>query len=131
MDDKLITLDRIICLAIYLIFILTNRHTFLRIIYTGLFASNVFSIIKNKSTIKLKSILLLIFNYLVSYFLIKDPNPFYYLISFWIPMPNFFRAIFIIIFISYFFNNHLFKVEGDNGEDKSELKEESKEHKRR
>ena len=128
MDDKLITLDRIICLAIYLIFILTNRHTFLRIIYTGLFASNVFSIIKNKSTIKLKSILLLIFNYLVSYFLIKDPNPFYYLISFWIPMPNFFRAIFIIIFISYFFNNHLFKVEGDNGEDKSELKEESKEN---
>ena len=125
MDDNLITLDRILFIAIYLIFILTNRHTFFRIIYTGLFASNVFYIIKNKYSVKLKSIILCALIYFISYFFIKDPNPFYYLITFWIPMPNFFRAIFIIIFITYFFNNHLFKVEDDN---KSTLPEYTKEN---
>ena len=125
MDDNLITLDRILFIAIYLIFILTNRHTFFRIIYTGLFASNVFYIIKNKSSVKLKSIILCALIYFISYFFIKDPNPFYYLITFWIPMPNFFRAIFIIIFITYFFNNYLFKVEDDN---KNNLPEYTKEN---
>ena len=125
MDDNLITLDRILFIAIYLIFILTNRHTFFRIIYTGLFASNVFYIIKNKYSVKLKSIILCALIYFISYFFIKDPNPFYYLITFWIPMPNFFRAIFIIIFITYFFNNHLFKVEDDNKSNLPEYTEEN------
>ncbi len=125
MDDNFITLDRILFIAIYLIFILTNRHTFFRIIYTGLFASNVFYIIKNKYSVKLKSIILCALIYFISYFFIKDPNPFYYLITFWIPMPNFFRAIFIIIFITYFFNNYLFKVEDDN---KNNLPEYTKEN---
>ena len=116
MDEGTITLDRIIVIGIYLLFLLTNRHIFFNCIYTGLFAFNVYLIIKNKYSIKLKSLILYAFIYLFSYFFIKDPNPFYYLLTFYLPMPNFFRAIFIIIFISYFFNNHIFKEDINNKE---------------
>ena len=114
MDDKIITLDRIIFIAIYILFMLTNRHTFFNCIFTGIFAYNAFYIIKNKFRIKLKNIILIIFIHFFCYFFIKDPNPFYYLLTFYLPMPNFFRAIFIIMFVSYFFNNHIFKKKENN-----------------
>ena len=130
MDDKIITIDRIIVVIIYFLFILTNRHTFFRCIYTGLFFFNAYSIIKNKFNIKFKSFIQYIFIYLISYFLIKDPNPFYYLITFYLPMPNFFRAIFIIIFITYFnnciinSNNNNIKLEYKENNDKNKNEQE-------
>jgi len=133
MDDKIITIDRIIVVIIYFLFILTNRHTFFRCIYTGLFFFNAYSIIKNKFNIKFKSFIQYIFIYLISYFLIKDPNPFYYLITFYLPMPNFFRAIFIIIFITYFnnciinSNNNNIKLEYKENNDKNKNEQEKKE----
>ena len=123
MDESVITLDRIIVFAIYLLFLLTNRHTFFNCIYTGLFASNAYLIIKNKYSIKLKSLILYALIYFISYFFIKDPNPFYYLLTFYLPMPNFFRAIFIIMFVSYFFNNHIFKEDVNNKEISEKIKE--------
>ena len=132
MDDKIITIDRIIVVIIYFLFILTNRHTFFRCIYTGLFFFNAYSIIKNKFNIKFKSFIQYIFIYLISYFLIKDPNPFYYLITFYLPMPNFFRAIFIIIFITYFnnciinSNNNNIKLEYKENNDKNKNEQEEK-----
>ena len=133
-DDKIITIDRIIVVIIYFLFILTNRHTFFRCIYTGLFFFNAYSIIKNKFNIKFKSFIQYIFIYLISYFLIKDPNPFYYLITFYLPMPNFFRAIFIIIFITYFnnciinSNNNNIKLEYKENNDKNKNEHENKEN---
>ena len=123
MVESMITLDRIIVFAIYLLFLLTNRHTFFNCIYTGLFASNAYLIIKNKYSIKLKSLILYALIYFISYFFIKDPNPFYYLLTFYLPMPNFFRAIFIIMFVSYFFNNHIFKEDVNNKEISEKIKE--------
>ena len=114
MADTIITLDRIIFISLYILFMLTNRHTFFNCLFTGIFAYNIFSLIKNKFRIKLKYIILIIFIHLFCYFFIKDPNPFYYLLTFYLPMPNFFRAIFIIMFVSYFFNNHIFKKEDDS-----------------
>ena len=116
MGDNTITLDRILFIAIYLLFMLTNRHTFFNCIFTGIFAYNAFYLIKNKFKIKLKNIILIIFIHFFCYFFIKDPNPFYYLLTFYLPMPNFFRAIFIIMFVTYFFNNNIFKKEEINEE---------------
>ena len=116
MGDNTITLDRILFIAIYLLFMLTNRHTFFNCIFTGIFAYNAFYLIKNKFKIKLKNIILIIFIHFFCYFFIKDPNPFYYLLTFYLPMPNFFRAIFIIMFVTYFFNNHIFKKDENNEE---------------
>ena len=116
MGDNTITLDRILFIAIYLLFMLTNRHTFFNCIFTGIFAYNAFYLIKNKFKIKLKNIILIIFIHFFCYFFIKDPNPFYYLLTFYLPMPNFFRPIFIIMFVTYFFNNHIFKKDENNEE---------------
>jgi hypothetical protein len=56
-----------------------------------------------------------------------DPNPFYYLVTFYLPLPNFFRAIFIVIFITYFFNNHI--LESKKAENKTDNKEENNSNK--
>ena len=113
-DENKIIFDRILVIYIYTAFLLTNRHTFFKIIYSGLLLYNSYIIFKNRANIKLKSIILCTFLYFISYFLIMDPNPFYYLVTFYLPMPNFFRGIFIIIFITYFVNNHIFKENDDN-----------------
>ena len=49
----------------------------------------------------IKSILIWIVHFLFSYFVICDPNPLYYLFTFYLPFYNFFRVIFICLFHSY------------------------------
>ena len=128
--------DKIILIIIYIFFLFTNRHTFFKIIYTGLLLSNLYSIFKRKVKFNLKSLFQFFFIYFTSYFLIKDPNPFYYLVTFYLPMANLFRAIFIIIFITYFFNNFIIKdndtnkkIEKINTKEEGDKKETNKEDK--
>lgn len=52
----------------------------------------------------IKDILKLILAYIFSYFLICDPNPFYYFLTFYLPFQNFFRMIFVIIIVTYYIN---------------------------
>ena len=122
MDDKIVTF------IIYILFISTNRHAFFKCIYTGLFISNIYKLFTNKFKIKITSFFFYILTYVISYFLIMDPNPFYYLITFYLPLPNFFRAILIIIFITYFFNNHI--LESKKAENKTDNKEENNTNKK-
>jgi phosphopantothenoylcysteine synthetase/decarboxylase len=81
---------------------------------------------KNKFNIKLKQLIIYILSYLASYYLIKDPNPFYYLFTFYLPMPNYFRAIFIIIFNTYIFNKYIIKLDTPKKIAQEEKKEEEK-----
>ena len=103
--------DRIILIIIYIFFLFTNRHNFFRIIYTCLLMINMYYLGKNRFNIKLKQWIIYILSYVSSYYLIKDPNPFYYLLTFYLPLPNFFRAVFIIMFISYIFNKYIIVLE--------------------
>jgi len=103
--------DRIALIIIYIFFLFTNRHNFFRIIYTCLLMINMYYLGKNRFNIKLKQWIIYILSYVSSYYLIKDPNPFYYLLTFYLPLPNFFRAVFIIIFISFIFNKYIIVLE--------------------
>ena len=103
--------DRITLIIIYIFFLFTNRHNFFRIIYTCLLMINMYYLGKNRFNIKLKQWIIYILSYVSSYYLIKDPNPFYYLLTFYLPLPNFFRAVFIIMFISYIFNKYIIALE--------------------
>ena len=103
--------DRIALIIIYIFFLFTNRHNFFRIIYTCLLMINLYYLGKNRFNIKLKQWIIYILSYVSSYYLIKDPNPFYYLLTFYLPLPNFFRAVFIIMFISYIFNKYIIILE--------------------
>ena len=103
--------DRITLIIIYIFFLFTNRHNFFRIIYTCLLMINMYYLGKNRFNIKLKQWIIYILSYVSSYYLIKDPNPFYYLLTFYLPLPNFFRAVFIIMFISYIFNKYIIILE--------------------
>ena len=103
--------DRITLIIIYIFFLFTNRHNFFRIIYTCLLMINLYYLGKNRFNIKLKQWIIYILSYVSSYYLIKDPNPFYYLLTFYLPLPNFFRAVFIIMFISYIFNKYIIILE--------------------
>jgi hypothetical protein len=59
----------------------------------------------------------------LSYFLIKDPNPFYNLLTFYLPFQNLFKGIFIIIFVTFFLNNKLFNLNsGEKEKDDNKLK---------
>ena len=118
--------DRLILIFIYIIFLFTKRHIFFRIIYTGLLMINMYYLAKNKFNIKLKQLIIYILSYLASYYLIKDPNPFYYLFTFYLPMPNYFRAIFIIIFNTYIFNKYIIKLDTPKKIAQEEKKEEEK-----
>ena len=103
--------DKITLIIIYIIFLFNNRHNFFRIIYTCLLMINMYYLAKNRFNIKLNQWIIYIISYITSYYLIKDPNPFYYLFTFYLPLPNFFRGIFIIIFISYIFNRYIIILE--------------------
>ena len=121
--------DKMILLLIYIIFLFTNRNTFFRIIYTALLIINMYYLIKMKFKIKLKQLIIYIFSLITSYYLIKDPNPFYYLLTFYLPFPNFFRAVFIIIFISFIFNKYIQISDNQNISLKDDKIKENKEEK--
>ena len=103
--------DRIILMIIYILFLFTDRHLFFRIIYSCLLISNMYHLWKNKFNIKFKQWIILIFSYIFAHYLIEDPNPFYYLLTFYLPLANFFRAVFIIILNTYIFNKYIIILE--------------------
>ena len=43
--------------------------------------------------------------YIFSFIFIQDHNPFYHLLFFYLPFDNFFKGLFILIFITYIINN--------------------------
>ena len=103
-------------------FLIPNREYFFAFIYIILILSNIFKMFKVLLFFNLKlgkkilAFLEYCFIYVISYFLIKDPNPFYHLLTFYLPLPNFFRGIFMIIFITYLFNNKMYNLEKENYE---------------
>ena len=103
--------DRIILMIIYILFLFTDRHLFFRIIYSCLLISNMYHLWKNKFNIKFKQWIILIFSYIFAHYLIEDPNPFYYLLTFYLPLANFFRAVFIIILNTYIFHKYIIILE--------------------
>ena len=103
-----------------------NREYFFLFVYSILIMSNISKLFKillfKKLQLKNKlyTFLKYIFVYILSYFLIKDPNPFYNLLTFYLPFPNLFKGIFIIIFVSFFLNNNVFNIQLENTHIKEE-----------
>ena len=125
--------DETILLMIYYSYLLfPNREYFFLFIYSILIISNISKlfqlIFSPKLQIKKRIIIFLkyAFCYLLSYFLIKDPNPFYNLFTFYLPFPDLFKGIFIIIFISFFLNKKVFDVKIEEVSKKDKEKEEEK-----
>ena len=99
--------------SIYLVLIINNISRFFKMLFNQKFS------IKNKITFLFKFCLV----YVSSYFLIKDPNPFYNLFFFYLPLPNLFKGIFIIIFVTFFLNNKVFVIKSEEKENKEEKDE--------
>ena len=123
--------DETILLMIYYSYLLfTNREYFFLFIYSILIISNISKlfqlIFSPKLQIKKRIIIFLkyAFCYLLSYFLIKDPNPFYNLFTFYLPFPDLFKGIFIIIFISFFLNKKVFDIKIEEEESKKDKEKE-------
>ena len=118
MDDNILLL---IIYSIYLAF--TNREYFFIFIYLILIISNISTLFKiilcEKLPIKQKFSLFgkYLFYYILSYFFIKDPNPFYNLFTFFLPCPNLFKGIFIIIFVTFFLDNKVFNIKSNDSEE--------------
>ena len=113
------------------LFIPKREHFFI-FIYSCLILSNIFKMLyillfyKIKFGKKMQTLLEYCFIYVISYFLIKDPNPFYYLFTFYLPIPNFFRGVFLVIFITYSFNNRISNIEIEDNKIK-QIEQENKE----
>ena len=123
--------DETTLLMIYYSYLLfPNRKYFFLFIYSILIISNISKlfqlIFSPKLQIKKRIIIFLkyAFCYLLSYFLIKDPNPFYNLFTFYLPFPDLFKGIFIIIFISFFLNKKVFDIKIEEEESKKDKEKE-------
>ena len=123
--------DETILLMIYYSYLLIpNRKHFFLFMYSILIISNISKlfqlIFSPKLQIKKRIIIFLkyAFCYLLSYFLIKDPNPFYNLFTFYLPFPDLFKGIFIIIFISFFLNKKVFDIKIEEEESKKDKEKE-------
>ena len=94
----------ILSLLFILNFLLDFRLYYL-IIYLCLITYTIYKIylivrIWNEK-LRFSSIAKLLLSYAISYFFICDPNPFYYMFTFYLPFQNFFKMAFLIAFISY------------------------------
>ena len=129
--------EETILLIIYSLYLaIPNREYFFGFIYSGLIISNIAKLFKTiffqklKITKRLFILLKYILFYVLSYFLIKDPNPFYNLFTFYLPCPNLFKGIFIIVFVTFFINNKVLNIKQEEKEEKKEKEEkEEKEEK--
>ena len=85
--------------------IIDNYHLYFLIIYLCLIiytSYKIYLIISIwKEKLRFSSIIKIILSYIFSYFIICDPNPIYYIFTFYLPFQNFFRMIFLVIFITY------------------------------
>jgi len=106
-------LDIIILVFLFIgnIIIKNNKYYFI-LIYASLLLYNIFiiySVRKNELNNK-KEILWILFttlnSYIFSYFMICDQNPIISIITYYIFFPDFFKAIIIIIFHTYFFSKY-------------------------
>ena len=95
----------ILFILIIIYFIFEDYHIYYIIIYICLLLFTIYKIFfMYKFTDKkltIKHIFILVLIYPSIYFLICDPNPFYYLLTFYLPFQNFFRGIFTIMIITY------------------------------
>jgi len=110
-----------ICLLIILFIgnIYINDHNyFFLLIYAFVSLYHIyicFILLKNNQGLQIydlkRFIFISLFLYLFSYFIICDPNPFFFFLSFYSFYPNFIKAVFIIIIhsyvLSYYINNNI------------------------
>ena len=95
----------ILALLFILNILLDDYHLYFLIIYLCLITYTIYKIyliirIWNEK-LRFSRILIILLSYMISYFVICDPNPLYYMLTFYLPFQNFFRMVFLIIFISY------------------------------
>ena len=94
------------------IFINTNLYFLLIYLFLFLYHNYIFYLflINNwKQKLKIfKFILLSIFLYLLTYFIICDPNPVFCFFSYYIFFPDFFKAILIVFFHTFFLSIYLY-----------------------
>ena len=95
----------IIVLLFILNIIIDDYHTYYLIIFLCLITYTCYKIYLMasvwKEKLRFSSAVKLIICYIISYYIICDPNPFYYTLTFYLPFQNFFRMIFLVIIISY------------------------------
>ena len=101
MNEKICFLILIIAYAIYH----SQREIFFNIVYTLSFIELTYKCLSHKIINDLltfrKTVMYYFSSFFISYYLIKDPNPFYHLFTFYLPFQNFFRGIFILSAISF------------------------------
>ena len=95
----------ILALLFILNILLDDFHLYFLIIYLCLITYTIYKIyliirVWNEK-LRFSQIMIILFSYVISYFVICDPNPLYYLLTFYLPFQNFFRMVFLVIFISY------------------------------
>ena len=96
-------------LLLFLYIIINNTDIYFIIVYIQLalyYAYKLYRYIrfdskKNMTYKIIKSIIISGLHFLFSYFVIYEPNPLYYMFTFYLPFQNFFKSIFILIFHSY------------------------------
>ena len=85
--------------------IVEDYHLYYLIVYLCLITYTAYKIyliiVIWKEKIRFSSIIALIFLYIISYYIICDPNPLYYMFTFYLPFQNFFRMVCLVILISY------------------------------
>ena len=85
--------------------ILDDYHLYFLIIYLCLITYTIYKIYLVvqvwKEKLRFSYLIIIILSYIISYFIICNPNPLYYMLTFYLPFQNFFRMTFLVIFISY------------------------------
>ena len=106
--DKYCIFQILVFLFLFIGNILINTHYYFLLIYLFLFLYHnyifyLFLINKYKQPFKVfKFVILSIFLYAFTYFIICDPNPLFVFFFYYLFFPNFFKAILIILFHTYF-----------------------------
>lgn len=101
MNEKIALIIVIIAYAIYH----SQREKFFNIVYTMTFIELTYkclsyNLIKDIMMFR-KTMLYYFSSFFISFYLIKDPNPFYHLLTFYLPFQNLFRGIFILSSVSF------------------------------
>lgn len=106
--DKYCIFNILVLLFLFIGNIFINTHCYFLLIYLFLFLYHnyifyLFLINKWKQPFKVfKFVILSIFLYAFTYFIICDPNPIFVFFFYYLFFPNFFKAILIILFHTYF-----------------------------